>query len=134
MPAARATSWPSIRTAAFTVLWRELDRQVGVRGRVTQVPARVSDDYFATRPREAQIGAWASRQSEPLADRQELERRLADATARFDGDDVPRPSFWGGYRLFPEQVEFWQGRRFRLHDRFRYARDGAGWRIERLSP
>jgi pyridoxamine 5'-phosphate oxidase len=120
--------------AAFTVLWRELDRQVGVRGRVTQVPAGVSDDYFATRPREAQIGAWASHQSEPLADRAELERRLAEATARFDGDDVPRPSFWGGYHLFPEQVEFWQGRRFRLHDRFRYARDGAGWRIERLSP
>jgi pyridoxamine 5'-phosphate oxidase len=120
--------------AAFTVLWRELDRQVGVRGRVTQVPARVSDDYFATRPREAQIGAWASHQSEPLADRAELERRLAEATARFDGGDVPRPSFWGGYHLFPEQVEFWQGRRFRLHDRFRYARDSDGWRIERLSP
>ena len=78
--------------AAFTVLWRELDRQVGVRGRVAQVPSSVSDDYFATRPREAQIGAWASRQSEPLADRAELERRLAEATARFDGDDVPRPS------------------------------------------
>jgi pyridoxamine 5'-phosphate oxidase len=101
---------------------------------VTQVPASVSDGYFATRPREAQIGAWASHQSEPLADRAELERRLAEATARFDGDDVPRPSFWGGYHLFPEQVEFWQGRRFRLHDRFRYARDSDGWRIERLSP
>ena len=81
--------------AAFTVLWRELDRQVGVRGRVTQVPASVSDDYFATRPREAQIGAWASHQSEPLADRQELERRLADATARFDGDRRAAPAVLG---------------------------------------
>jgi len=120
--------------AAFTVLWRELDRQVGVRGRAEQVAARVSDDYFATRPREAQIGAWASHQSATLADRSELERRLAEATARFAGRDVPRPSFWGGYLLIPDQVEFWQGRRFRLHDRLRYTRDGDNWRIERLSP
>ena len=68
------------------------------------------------------------------ADRDELERRLAEATARFDGDDVPRPPFWGGYLLVPDAIEFWQGRRFRLHDRFRYTRDGDGWRIERLSP
>jgi len=120
--------------ASFTVLWRELDRQVCVRGSVAPVQDEVSDAYYATRPREAQVGAWASRQSEILADREELERRLAEATERFEGDEVPRPAFWGGYLLTPEQVEFWQGRRFRLHDRFRYARDGEGWRIERLSP
>jgi len=119
---------------AFTVLWRELDRQVCVRGRVEQVAAAVSDTYFATRPREAQVGAWASRQSETLPDREELDRRLTEATERFDGGDVPRPPFWGGYLLSPDQVEFWQGRQFRLHDRFRYARDGEGWRIDRLSP
>jgi len=120
--------------ASFTVLWRELDRQVCVRGGVDRVSADVSDDYFSTRPREAQIGAWASRQSEPLPGRDELERRLTETTKRFDGRAVPRPSFWGGYLLVPDQVEFWQGRRFRLHDRFRYARDDRGWRIERLSP
>jgi len=120
--------------ASCTVLWRELDRQVCVRGHVVQVPDAISDAYFATRPREAQIGAWASRQSEPLADRDELERRLADVSDRFDGDGVPRPPFWGGYLLVPQHVEFWQGRRFRLHDRFLYARDGSDWRIERLSP
>ncbi|MEP6759150.1 MAG: pyridoxamine 5'-phosphate oxidase [Actinomycetota bacterium] len=119
---------------SFTVLWRELDRQVCVRGRVEQVPAEASDAYFATRPREAQIGAWASHQSEPLTDRQELEGRVAQATERFEGADVPRPSFWGGYLLAPDQVEFWQGRRFRLHDRFRYAHEAGGWRVERLSP
>jgi pyridoxamine 5'-phosphate oxidase len=119
---------------AFTVLWRELDRQINVRGEVGRLPEEASDAYFASRPREAQIGAWASRQSEPLPDRHELDRQLAEATARFDGKDVPRPPFWGGFLLVPETIEFWQGRRFRLHDRFRYTRDGDGWRLERLSP
>jgi pyridoxamine 5'-phosphate oxidase len=119
---------------AFAVLWRELDRQICVRGPVRELADEASDGYFATRPREAQIGAWASRQSEPIRDRDELEERLAAATERFDGDEVPRPPFWGGYLLTPETVEFWQGRRFRLHDRFRYTRDAIGWRIERLSP
>jgi pyridoxamine 5'-phosphate oxidase len=119
---------------AFTVVWRELDRQVNVRGEVGRLPEQESDAYFASRPREAQVGAWASKQSEPLRDRDELERQLAEATARFDGKDVPRPPFWGGFLLVPETIEFWQGRRFRLHDRFRYTRDGDGWRLERLSP
>jgi pyridoxamine 5'-phosphate oxidase len=120
--------------AAFTLLWRELDRQICVRGAVTHLSDHDSDTYFATRPREAQIGAWASRQSEVLRDRAKLEQRLEAATARFDGADVPRPPFWGGYLLAPETVEFWQGRQFRLHDRFRYARAGEDWRIDRLSP
>jgi pyridoxamine 5'-phosphate oxidase len=119
---------------AFTLLWRELDRQISVRGAVRHLADADSDAYFADRPREAQIGAWASRQSEPLRDRDELEERLRGATSRFDGEDVPRPPFWGGYLLLPETVEFWQGRRFRLHDRFRYTRDGEAWRLERLSP
>jgi pyridoxamine 5'-phosphate oxidase len=120
--------------AAFTVLWRELDRQISVRGYTDQLADEDADAYFASRPREAQIGAWASRQSEPLRDRAELEERLRVATERFDGQDVPRPPFWGGFIVSPETVEFWQGRRFRLHDRFRYTKDGPGWRIERLSP
>jgi pyridoxamine 5'-phosphate oxidase len=120
--------------AAFTVLWRELDRQISVRGHTDQLADEDADAYFASRPREAQIGAWASRQSEPLRDRAELEERLRVATERFDGQDVPRPPFWGGFIVSPETVEFWQGRRFRLHDRFRYTKDGPGWRIERLSP
>jgi pyridoxamine 5'-phosphate oxidase len=120
--------------AAFAVLWRELDRQVCVRGSATQLDDADSDEYFASRPREAQIGAWASHQSEPIPDRGELERRLVAETERFEGRDVPRPPFWGGFLVRPDTVEFWQGRPFRLHDRFRYTRDGDGWRIERLSP
>jgi pyridoxamine 5'-phosphate oxidase len=120
--------------ASFTVLWRELDRQVCVRGDVTRVPDADADAYFASRPREAQLGAWASRQSEPLPDRGELERRLEEATARFDGVEVPRPSFWSGYLLAPDEIEFWQGQRYRLHDRFRYRRATDGWAIDRLFP
>ena len=120
--------------AAFTVLWRELDRQICVRGQVASLPDADSDAYFATRPREAQIGAWASRQSEPIADRAALEQRLTDATERFAGRDVPRPPFWGGFVLTPDAIEFWQGRQFRLHDRFVYTRAGETWHIERLSP
>ena len=120
--------------AAFTLLWRELDRQVNVRGHVTHLDATASDDYFASRPREAQLGAWASKQSEPMAERVDLERRLDEAAGRFEDAVVPRPPFWGGYLLTPDELEFWQGQPFRLHDRFRYAHDGARWRIERLYP
>jgi pyridoxamine 5'-phosphate oxidase len=123
--------------AAIVVLWRELDRQVSVTGRVEGIADDESDAYFATRPRGAQIGAWASPQSGVLADRDELERRVAEIEARFAGADVPRPSHWGGYRLEPDSIEFWQGRAFRLHDRFRYERDAAvptGWHVDRLAP
>jgi pyridoxamine 5'-phosphate oxidase len=119
--------------AGLVFLWKELDRQVHVTGPVERVDPVESDAYFATRPRDAQLGAWASHQSEPLADREELEMRLA-ATARRFPDDVPRPPNWGGFRVTPEEIEFWQGRRHRLHDRFRYTVGLGGWRIERLSP
>ncbi len=119
---------------AFTVLWRELDRQVCVRGPVAELSEVSSDDYFAGRPRDAQLGAWASHQSEPMVDRADLERRLNETAQRFDGVEVPRPSFWGGYLLTPDELELWQGQPFRLHDRFRYARDGDAWKVERLYP
>jgi pyridoxamine 5'-phosphate oxidase len=123
--------------ASFVVLWRELDRQVSVAGRVDRIDDEESDAYFATRPRGAQIGAWASPQSAVLPDRDELDRRVAEVEARFRDGGVPRPPRWGGYRLVPASFEFWQGRAFRLHDRFRYERDPAsatGWRVERLAP
>jgi|1186.fasta_scaffold35186_1 pyridoxamine 5'-phosphate oxidase len=120
--------------AASTLYWRELDRQVCLRGPVTEVSAEDSDAYFATRPRDAQLGAWASEQSRTLEDRATLERRVQDARARFGGDDVPRPEHWGGYLLTPDEVECWQGRPYRLHDRFRYTRADDAWRIERLYP
>ena len=121
--------------AGLVFLWKELDRQVSVTGRVSRSPEEASDAYFAARPRDAQLGAWASRQSAVLRDRDELERQLAEVAARFPGK-VPRPPFWGGFLVHPESIEFWQGRRHRLHDRFRYTRAAAGdaWRVERLSP
>ena len=120
--------------AAFSIYWRELDRQISVTGDVTVVSDEESDAYFVTRPREARIGAWASRQSEELESRDELMERFADVDARFPGDDVPRPAFWGGYRIRPLTIEFWKGRQHRLHDRFLYQRAGDGWTARRLSP
>jgi pyridoxamine 5'-phosphate oxidase len=120
--------------AAFSIYWRELDRQISVTGDVTTVSEEASDAYFATRPREARIGAWASRQSSELVSRDELMERFVDIDARFPGEDVPRPSFWGGYRIRPVTIEFWQGRQHRLHDRFLYDRAGDGWTTRRLAP
>ena len=120
--------------AAIVAYWRELDRSVRARGQIERLGAADSDAYFATRPRGSQLGAWASPQSRPVGDREELDGLLATAENRFDGEDVPRPEHWGGYLLRPETIEFWQGRVGRLHDRFRYTRDGEGWRIERLGP
>src|SRR4051794_4648828 len=120
--------------AALVFYWRELDRQVRVRGTVERLAPEESDRYFATRPRQSQLAAWASPQSRPLRDRGELDALVEAAERRFEGDDVPRPEGWGGYLLRPGAVEFWQGQVARLHDRFRYVREGGGWRIEGLAP
>jgi pyridoxamine 5'-phosphate oxidase len=115
--------------------WYGLHRQVRVEGTVALAPDELSDAYWASRPRGSQIGAWASAQSEPVATRADLDARDAAAEARFDGvDPIPRPPHWGGYRVSPASLEFWQGRRSRLHDRFLYERGGAGWNVTRLQP
>jgi pyridoxamine 5'-phosphate oxidase len=113
--------------------WLELHRQVRVRGPVVPVEDAEADEYFASRPRESRLGAWASAQSAVLADRASLEAEVQAAAARFPGE-VPRPPHWGGYRIVPVEVEVWQGRPSRLHDRFRYRRAGDGWELDRLSP
>jgi pyridoxamine 5'-phosphate oxidase len=122
--------------AALVFPWLDLRRQVVVEGAVAAIPGEESDAYFATRPRGAQLGALASPQSEAIESREELERRLAGAEAeRSEGEPVPRPEYWGGLRLAPDAVEFWQGRADRLHDRLRYRPDEDGiWMIERLAP
>jgi len=118
--------------AALLFFWPP-DRQIRVAGAATTVDVDESDVYWRSRPRGSQLGAWASHQSEVIDGRSTLERRLAETTARFPGE-VPRPPFWGGFRIVPETVEFWQHRDDRLHDRLRYRRESAGWVIERLSP
>ena len=120
--------------AAFSLYWRELDRQISVTGDVSQVPDATSDAYFATRPREARIGAWASEQSTELASRDELMARFDRFDAAYPGEEVPRPPHWGGYRIEPITIEFWQGRLHRLHDRFRFERTPRGWTVRRLAP
>ena len=120
--------------AGLVFLWKLLDRQVNVTGSAERIGPAESDAYFATRPREARLGAWASAQSSVLESRGELERRVAEVADRFPGDEVPRPPNWGGFLVRPDTVEFWQGRRSRLHDRFRYALADGRWRIDRLSP
>jgi pyridoxamine 5'-phosphate oxidase len=114
--------------------WHALARQVVVAGVAERIPPEQSSAYFATRPRGAQLAAWASRQSEAVGSRAELDRRYAEVEARYADQDVPRPPHWGGFRVRASTVEFWQGREHRLHDRLVYRREGDGWVVDRLSP
>jgi pyridoxamine 5'-phosphate oxidase len=122
--------------AALLFHWVELERQVRIEGKVSRASAADSDAYFASRPPLSRIGAWASPQSDPIPDRDWLEREFSAVQERYaaDPDSIPRPPHWGGYRLLPSTFEFWQGRRSRLHDRIRYRLEAAHWRIERLAP
>lgn len=120
--------------AALAFRWLAVDRQVRVRGPVAPVAEAESDEYFASRPRGSQIGAWASDQSRPVGSREQLEQRVREAEVRFAGRSVSRPSWWGGWRVAPEEVEFWQQGQFRLHDRFLYRRQAGAWVVTRLYP
>lgn len=114
--------------------WLTLERQIIIQGTVEKSTTAESLEYFLARPRESQIGAWVSEQSEVIPDREFLNSRLAEFEAKFAGAAIPLPPHWGGYRVIPETIEFWQGGPARLHDRFRYRREASGWQIERLSP
>lgn len=115
--------------------WNALERQIEVRGVAEKISAEESAKYFLSRPRASQIGAWTSHQSQEVKDRQTLENRFAQLSRKYEGEDIPVPDFWGGYRVIPETMEFWQGREGRLHDRFEYhKKDAESWTVKRLSP
>jgi pyridoxamine 5'-phosphate oxidase len=119
--------------AALVIYWRELDRQVRIRGETERIPAEDSDAYFSSRPRDSRLAAAISPQSRPV-ERDELDRRYKELAQELGDADVPRPAHWGGYLLRPDVIEFWQGRDSRMHDRFLYSRQREGWGIERLAP
>ncbi len=120
--------------ASLTFFWAGLMRQVHVEGKVEKTDEKTSDEYFQSRPLSSKLGAWASDQSRPIPNRLELEVRLKEAEKKFEGEIIPRPPHWGGYRVIPERVEFWQGRLNRLHDRICYTKNGDNWQITRLMP
>jgi pyridoxamine 5'-phosphate oxidase len=121
--------------ASLTFWWRDLERQVRVEGTIERITAAESQVYYDTRIRGSRIGAWASQQSSVLKDREELEQQVKAVEEKFEGkENIPVPDFWGGARIKPDLIEFWQGRESRLHDRFRYTKDGNKWKVERLSP
>ena len=121
--------------AALCLFWVQLERQIRIEGTVEKTSRQESEEYFRSRPLGSRLGAWASTQSDVITNRAALEARLAEVTTQYEGADVPLPPHWGGYRVKPASIEFWQGRTNRLHDRFRYTRQGDGsWQIDRLSP
>jgi pyridoxamine 5'-phosphate oxidase len=120
--------------AALVFYWPELERQVRITGTTSQTDRQESEAYFRSRPRGSRLSAWISHQSQVIEGRQQLEAQIPELERRYPGEDVPLPPYWGGFRLTPDAIEFWQGRTSRLHDRLRYLREAERWRIERLSP
>ncbi len=122
------------RHASILFLYKEMERQITIEGSVEKISHEESEAYFSSRPRSSQIGAWASSQGHVLKSREELEAKYKELEERYLGKKIPKPDYWGGYKLLPERFEFWQGRPFRLHDRFQYTQDKDGWTIDRLYP